>query len=212
MPAIRASQSPQHRRIALAALGAAMGAIVLPSVPPAIAQPSRDDLSYVMMSGDSESSMMSGSTDDLRQARALRTGREALLYVRQGSAAYVVRDAATLRRAEAIFAPQRALGTQQAELGSRQAALGSRQATLGAEQARLGGQQVSVSRDRALHLARQQSELSIRQNALGREQGLLGREQSALGREQARLGRIAREQLRALVAAAIRSGAAQRVG
>lgn len=190
---------PSRSRSILLALAAAFFALVAP----AFAADS-DRAAYVLLSQDSRSATMSGSTDDLRRARALRVGREALLYVRQGGAAYVIRDPATLRRAEAIFEPQEAMGARQAELGSRQAALGGRQAALGAQQARLGAQQASASPGRAAELGRRQDELGRQQNALGAQQG-------ALGREQARLAREADAKFRALLAEALRSGAAQRV-
>lgn len=200
--------SARHRFI-MAALAALSSLIVLAQ--PAGADQSGDGPSYVLLSPGSQSSTMSGSTDDLRRARALRSGREGLLYVRRDGAAFVIRDAATLRRAEAIFAPQKAMGARQAELGSRQAALGSRQAALGAQQARLGAQQANASPGRQAVLGRRQSELGRQQDALGRQQDALGRQQSALGREQDRLGREAQGQLRTLVAEAIRSGLARRV-
>jgi hypothetical protein len=170
-----------------------------------------DRTSYVLFSQGSSSTTMSGSTDDLRRARTLRIGQEALLYVREGSEAYVVRDPATLRRAEAIFEPQEAMGARQAELGSRQAALGSRQAALGSQQARLGAQQADASPRRAAGLGRQQAELGRRQDELGRQQNALGTRQSALGREQARLAREADVKFRALLAEALRAGVARRV-
>lgn len=198
-------------RIALAALAALCGVIAL--IQPAAAGTIQSDsrTSYVLLTAGSQSSMMSGSTDDLRRARALRVGREGLLYVRQGGAAYVIRDAATLRRAEAIFEPQQALGARQAELGSRQAALGGRQAALGAEQARLGARQAGASPKHAEALARQQDALGRQQDALGTQQDALGRQQDALGREQDRLGHQAQGLFHALVEEAIRRGVAQRL-
>lgn len=205
--------SSKRRRIALAAM-AMLSGLIVPIQPAAIAaatvQPG-EHISYVLLPAGSQSSMMSGSTDDLRRARALRVGREGLLYVRQQGAAYLIRDAATLRRAEAIFEPQQALGARQAELGSRQAALGSRQAALGAEQARLGARQAGASPKRAEALAGRQSELGRQQDALGRQQDALGRQQDALGREQDRLGRQAQASFRALVTDAIQRGVAQRM-
>jgi bla regulator protein blaR1 len=199
------------RRIVPAALAALCGSIAL--IQPVAAGTIQSDggTSYVLLTAGSQSSIMSGSTDDLRRARALRVGREGLFYVRQNGAAYVIRDAATLRRAEAVFEPQQALGARQAELGSRQAALGSRQAALGAEQARLGARQASASPRQAAALAHQQDALGSRQDALGRQQDALGREQDALGREQDRLGREAQGRLRTLVDEAIRRGLARRV-
>jgi bla regulator protein BlaR1 len=208
-----ATLSRQCRRVALAVLPALAGLALLAHSPAATAggAQSADRTSYVLLSEGSRSSTMSGSTDDLRRAHALRRGQEALLYVRHGGAAYVIRDAATLRRAEEIFEPQRRLGARQAELGSRQAALGSRQAALGAQQARLGAQQANATPRRAVELGREQTELGRRQNELGLQQDALGRQQSALGQEQDRLGREADAQFRTLLAEALRSGVAQRV-
>jgi hypothetical protein len=206
---IEPPRSGKPRRIALAAF-AAFAALAMSASPPAFAR-SADGDSYVLLSPGSRSSTMSGSMEDLRRARSLRTGTEALLYVRQSGAAYVIRDSATLRRAQSIFEPQQALGARQAELGARQAALGQRQARLGAQQARLGAQQAGASPGRAGELGRQQDALGRQQDALGQQQDALGRRQDALGREQDRLGRLADAQLRALVSEAIRSGLARRV-
>jgi hypothetical protein len=200
------------RRTALAML-AGLCVLSLPVSQPAMATESArsaDRLSYVLLSPGNGSSTMSGSMDDLRRAKSLRSGGEALLYVRHGGAAYVIRDPATLRQAQAIFQPQQALGARQAELGSRQAALGARQAKLGAEQARLGGQQANASPSRAGAIAGHQHALGRQQGVLGQEQGELGRQQNALGREQARLGRLADEKMRSLIADAVRRGVAQR--
>lgn len=193
------------RRFALA-LAASFGLF-------ALAQPAAaaDRTSYILFSQGSQSTTMSGSTEDLRRARALRSGGEALLYVRQGGAAYVIRDPATLRRARLVFEPQEALGARQAELGSRQAALGSRQAALGSEQARLGVRQAGASPERAAELGRQQAALGRRQDELGRQQDSLGKQQSALGREQARLAREADSKFQALLADALKRGLARRV-
>jgi hypothetical protein len=197
--------SPNRRRIPLAGL-ASLAALAMS--PAAMAA---DHGSYVLFSPGSDSISMSGSSDDLGRARALRVGNEALLYVRQGGAAYIIRDPATLRQARALFQPQEALGAQQAELGSRQAALGARQAALGAEQARLGARQANATPSEQVELGRQQGEIGERQGELGRQQNALGEQQNALGREQNRLARIAEDQLQPLVADALRRGLAQRV-
>ncbi len=201
-----APASSLYRRISMAVLAALSGLFMLihPAAAMAGGGPSGDRTSYVLFSEGSRSTTMSGSTEDLSRARALRKGSEALLYVRQGGAAYLIRDAATLRRAEAIFEPQQALGARQAELGSRQAALGSRQAALGAQQARLGARQASAS-------PRQQEALGRRQEELGRQQDALGRQQDALGRQQDALGREADAKFRALLADALERGVARRV-
>ena len=194
-------------RIALAA-ATALSSLVM-AVPTSAS--AADHASYVLFAPGSESTSMSGSTDDIERARALRTGKEPLLYVRQGGARYVIRDPATLREASAIFKPQAELGARQAELGSRQAELGSKQAALGAKQARLGALQADARPSEQDALGRQQDELGRQQGELGKQQSALGEQQDALGREQDRLGRIARDKFDALLADALKRGIAQRV-
>jgi bla regulator protein BlaR1 len=177
------------------------------------AEPGRsgDRDAYVVMNAGSDSSTMSGSLDDIRRAKALRVGREALLYFRHDGASYVIRDADTLRRAAQIFEPQQQLGARQAELGSRQAALGSKQAAFGAQQARMGVRQAEATPTAAAALGEQQEELGRQQDALGRQQDELGKQQDVLGREQDRLAAEAEIKFRALVREALGRGLAQRV-
>lgn len=200
------------RRMALALSSALLGFAMLafPAAVAASAAESANRTSYVLFAEGDRSTSMSGNTEDLRRARALRVGTEALLYVRDGSGAYVIRDPATVRQARAVFEPQEKLGAQQAELGSRQAALGGRQAALGAQQAQLGAQQAAAPR-RAVALSGQIHELGRQQAALGQQQAELGRQQSALGQQQQRLAREAHAKIRALLADALRRGLAQRV-
>jgi hypothetical protein len=202
----------RSRRIAaLASLAVLAGALISPPSFAAEAGRSPGSWAYVLLDPGSSDISMSGSMDDVRRARSFRAGGEGVLYVRQGGSAYVIRDAATLRKAQALFAPQKALGARQSELGSRQSALGQQQSRLGAEQARIGLRQASNSPREAEALARQQDDLGRQQNALGQQQSALGRQQNELGREQERLSRIAEDQLRTLFGDAIRSGLAQRV-
>lgn len=172
---------------------------------------SADRLSYVFMTGNGDNAMMSGSTDDISRAKALRAGNAPLLYIRENGVAYLIRDAAILRRAEAIMAPQQELGRRQGELGKQQGELGRRQGALGAQQGRLGAMMADARVRELGELGRQQGELGRQQAALGEQQAALGRRQAELGREQARLAEAAQPQLRALVAEAIRRGVAQRV-
>lgn len=171
---------------------------------------SADRLSYVLLTGDG-SNMMSGSTDDIRRARGLQAGNAPLLFVRQDGVAYVIRDAAILRRAEAIMLPQRELGRRQGALGAQQGELGRKQGKLGAEQGRLGRLMLDSTPRQMGELGRQQGELGRQQGVLGEQQGILGRQQAALGRLQARLAQAAKPKLRALIADAIRRGVARRV-
>jgi hypothetical protein len=195
--------------VALATLAALTGLLHSPGAAHEAAQ--ADKVVFVLFSQGNQSTSMSGSTQDLRRAKALRAGDEALLYVREGGAAYVIRDAAVLRQAKAILQPQEALGARQGELGSRQAALGHRQAELGAEQARFGAQQARATHAQAVAIARRQEAVGRQQHALGQQQNALGKQQSALGREQERLHHEAQGKFRNLLAEALRRGVAKRV-
>ena len=172
---------------------------------------SLDRFSYVLFTGHDGSSMVNGSSDDFRRAKAYQAGDTPLLYVRQDGAAYVIRDAGILSRAEAIMAPQRKLGDRQGELGRQQGELGREQGKLGTEQGRLGRMMADATPRQMGKLGRQQGELGRQQSALGKQQAELGRRQGELGREQARLAKAAQPQFHALVAEAIQRGVAQRV-
>ena len=172
---------------------------------------SADRMSYIFFTGNGSTTTMSGNTDDIRVAERYRAGGGPLLFVRDGGAAYVIRDAALLRRAEAIMAPQHELGRRQGELGRQQGELGRRQGQLGAEQGRLGAQMANSTPRQMAALGRQQGELGRRQGELGRQQGELGRRQGELGKEQGRLAELAKPQFRALVEEAIKRGVAKRV-
>ena len=200
-----------HRLATLASLAVLAGALIsLPSLA-AEAGRSAGAWAYVLFTPGSPDVSMSGSMDDVRRARSFRSDGEGVLYVRQGGSAYVIRDAATLRRAQSLFEPQKALGARQSELGSRQSALGQQQSRLGAQQAQIGMRQAGSSPRDADALSHQQDDLGRQQDALGQQQDALGRRQDELGREQDRLSRIAEEQLHTLFGDAIRSGLAQRV-
>ncbi|HEY8593391.1 MAG TPA: hypothetical protein VIL42_11095 [Sphingomicrobium sp.] len=188
------------RGVAAAAALAVSALTLTATAGPAWAHPageSADRFSYVLFGSGDSSSTMNGGSGDWARAKALRTAGEPLLYFRNGGSAYVIRDAATLRRANELMEPQRALGARQSALGEQQSALGRRQAAL--------GQLMANARLSEL------SELGRQQSALGAQQAALGRQQGDLGREQARLSHIASDRLRALVADALSRGLAQRV-
>jgi hypothetical protein len=187
------------------------GSLTYSSGPAAESISSGRDYAFVLLNARSHDVEMSGSTDDVSRARSLQADGQALLYVRQGGSAYVIRDPATLRKAKSLFEPQEALGRQQAELGSRQAALGRQQAQLGRQQADLSYRRIDDARGDVEDVARRQEALSLQQSLLGKQQAALGRQQAELGRQQRDLGRVADEQMRILFADALRSGLAQRV-
>ena len=206
---------PNKNRLIVFGLLMAVSLPLMPLPAPAFAASAAetgDSLRYIFIhQGKDGSSSMNASMEDLERARSLRGGDEALLYVRHKGAAYVIRDAETLSRAEAIFRPQAIVGAKQGELGRKQGELGRRQGELGRKQGELGRQQAEAPPRRAAELGRQQGELGKLQGELGRMQGELGRQQGELGKEQARLARVANDQLRALLADALQHGVAQRV-
>jgi len=170
-----------------------------------------DRLSYVYYADGSGSSTGSGTSDDWQRAQALRAGDAPFLYVRDGSGAYVIRDAATLARVKEILGPQQELGRRQGALGKQQGELGRRQGALGAEQGRLARQMADARVREMGELGRQQAALGAQQSKLGVQQAALGAQQAELGRQQAAAAKVAEPKFRALVADALRSGLAQRV-
>lgn len=185
------------------------------------------DQAYVRLQGDGKRTVMNGSTHDLEEARRAVGGQGQALWVRQGSARYLIRDPATLQRFDALIAPVRQLGEQQGELGQRQGRLGQQQGKLGREQGELGRRQASIAlaaAQRALageeesaetreqaELTARQEDLGERQEALGRQQAELGKQQAALGERQAAATRRADAGLKQLLDSALASRVAQRI-
>ncbi|HTG35318.1 MAG TPA: M56 family metallopeptidase [Thermoanaerobaculia bacterium] len=183
--------------------------------------------SYVLLYGDDDSATMSGSSDDLRRVKRMRTNsHEDFLWFRHDGKEYVVRDAALLKQVKDLSKAQGELGGRQGELGGRQGALGAKQGALGAKQGTLGAEQGALAADRARRggdaddrdlerrereLDRKQEELSRQQEELGRQQEVLGKQQEELGRQQEELGRKAEREMKMLIERAIQSGAAQEV-
>lgn len=175
------------------------------------------DYAYVIMRGREITA--SAESRDFKDSRRLQAGSTApMIYVRKGSKTYLIRDAATVQKAQALWKPVSDLGEQQGKLGEAQGKLGSQQGALGAKQGALGSQmgelgrqnaqialrQVSLSRDdsaaaqkqraaldqQSEALAARQQALGDQQEALGRQQEALGSKQSALGEQQAALGKL----------------------
>ncbi|HVM23558.1 MAG TPA: hypothetical protein VM308_09725 [Sphingomicrobium sp.] len=212
MPASLASLRIPARGLAAAA-ALALSAITLTATagPAHASQAESADRFHFVLFSSGDSSSMNGTNDDYSRARAMRRGSEPLLYFRQNGAAYVIRDPATLARADALMKPQRELGARQSALGREQSALGRQQAALGAEQGRIGRMMADATARQMAELGRQQSALGRQQSALGAQQSTLGKQQGELGREQSRLAGLAAAQLRTLVAEALQRGLAQRV-
>lgn len=167
-----------------------------------------NDYAYVIMRGRDITA--SAESRDFKESRRLQAGsNEPMIYVRKGAKTYLIRDTATVQKAQALWKPVSDLGDQQGKLGEAQGKLGSQQGALGAKQGALGSQmgelgrqnaqlalrQVSLSRDDSAAaqkqreaLDRQSEALAVRQQALGDQQEALGRQQEALGNKQSALG------------------------
>jgi beta-lactamase regulating signal transducer with metallopeptidase domain len=173
---------------------------------------------YAIVSGTSV--LMSGSQGEHEEVESLRRKINGdFIWFRRDGKSYIVKDAAFVRQAAQLFAPERELGKQQAALGEQQEALGRQQAALGRQ---MRGIRVQVPRDLATQiervetaikeigpngnqqqlgrlqgelgriqgeLGRLQGQAGTQDGAIGRQMGALGRRQGMLGREQGRLGR-----------------------
>ncbi len=184
---------------------------------------------YVLIDGDGIS--MAGSHDDIRTAKALQQGGEPLLWMRKDGQQYVVRDRALIARAKAVYAEVSALGERQGALGEQQGRLGERQGALGQQQGDLGARMAAQHAEQALRaqqasasaaqeagfdrrmqaLSQEQERLARQQEELARQQVPLARKQETLARQQAAATEAAAREMARLQAAAIRSGAAQRL-
>jgi len=154
-----------------------------------------DGEAYVIVSGDSIS--MSGGPRDMRHAKSLQekiTGD--YIWFRRDDKGYVIRDAATVRQAKQLFAPQEALGRQQEELGKKQEELGHQQEALGQkmEEVRIKVPDLTAELKRVeqqlakLHDGGTMEQLGDVQEALGELQGRLGELQGHAGEAQGKLG------------------------
>ncbi|HEV7671071.1 MAG TPA: M56 family metallopeptidase [Thermoanaerobaculia bacterium] len=205
-----------------------------PPAPPKPPKPPKHDLSWSQDGGEpfvilhGGDTTMSGSSSDVRRARALRKGNEDLVWFRRDGQEYVIRDAAAARAAWETFRPVDELGEKQGELGSRQGKLGAQQGLLGAKQGELGAKQGELGfrqarldqddekevakLDRQMEdLGRQQDELGRQQEELGKQQEKLGDQQEELGRQQEEASRIAEKKIQQLTDDAITRGLAEKV-
>lgn len=147
------------------------------------------DQAYVLLRGNT--SVMSGSMGDLREAQRVQRNGEELLWFRRGNLEYVVRDPATLERIRANYAEVTSLGNSQAAIGNRQSAIGNKQAAIGNRQAELGMKQAELAtrRMREGEADARMAELDRQQAALDKQQAELAAPMAELDRQQAELDR-----------------------
>lgn len=157
---------------------------------------------------DGENSTMSGNTQQLRAARALR-GKygDRFVWVRRAGKSYVIDDPASLAKLDPLLAQERALGDQQTALGNQQSALGDKQSALGTKQSALGdtmsklgeqqgalavtladGQESDADRARSEALTARMEAAGGKMNALGQKMEALGAQMDALGTRMDALG------------------------
>ena len=230
-PAPRAARSREHDGVTPPP---APPAPPRPPVPPKPPKEGKHSYSYsyndngdawIVLQGESNV-FMNGSTRDIEKARRLRKGSEDLLWFRHDGKAYVVRDAATLAQVKKIHEPINRLGAQQGKLGAEQGRFGGKQGELGARQGALGAKQGALAAQQARRgneaddreIEKRRSEIEDEMDELNGEMENLGREMEKLGEQMEEMGRQmeaasakAEKDMQALMAQAIRSGAAQEV-
>lgn len=178
-----------------------------------------DEQRFVIVSGNSDSFTMSGSSEDVRHVKRLRKQIPGdFIWFERDEKSYIVRDQPTVDRARKLWAPQEELGKKQEALGKLQEALGKQQEALGQrmEQVRVSVPDMTAELDRLKakmqklgpsasmeqlgelqseigelqsKIGTLQSEAGAQQSTLGAQQGELGEKQGELGRQQGELGR-----------------------
>ncbi len=170
-----------------------------------------DEQRFVIVSGKSDSLMMSGSSQDARHVERLRKQIPGdFIWFQRDEKSYIVRDQATIDRARMLWAPQEELGKKQEALGKQQEVLGEQQEALGQkmEQVRVNVPDMTAALDKLKaklqklgpsatmeqigdlqsEIGELQSKIGEIQSKAGEQQGKLGEEQGALGEKQGKLG------------------------
>lgn len=165
---------------------------------------------YISVSGNSESYGTEHPSEFVEFLQEKNPGD--FIWFRRDGKSYVIRDAATIKRAKDFFGQVQELDKKQEELGKQQEALGEKQEALGKQQEEVHVQIPDLTED--LHkleaelkalgssgtqedigriqgaIGELQSKLGDLQSVAGEEQGKLGEKQGALGEEQGELGRL----------------------
>ena len=172
---------------------------------------SDDEQRFVIVTGNSDSFTMSGSSEDARHVEKLRKEIPGdFIWFQRDEKSYIIRDQSTIDRARKLWAPQEELGKKQEELGKQQEELGKRQEELGAKMERVqvkvpdmtekldklreemrslnsGATQEQIGKLQS-EIGELQSQLGEVQSHAGEEQGKLGEQMGALGEQQGKLG------------------------
>lgn len=178
-----------------------------------------DEQRFVIVTGNSDSLTMSGTSEDARHAEKLKKQIPGdFIWFERDEKSYIIRDQVTIDRARKLWAPQEELGKKQEELGKQQEALGRQQEELGkqmenvfvkvpdifadldrlkAELKQLGsnatvdqlGKLQSEIGELQSRIGATQSQAGEQQSKLGEQMGALGEKQGKLGEQQGELGR-----------------------
>jgi beta-lactamase regulating signal transducer with metallopeptidase domain len=163
-----------------------------------------DEQRFVIVSGNSDSLTMSGSTEDAEMVEELRkTISGDFIWFERDGKSYIIRDQATIDRARKFWAPQEELGKKQEALGKQQEALGKQQEELSAkvEQIQVNVPDMTAELDKLKaelqqlnskatveQVGRIQSEIGELQSKIGEVQSQAGEQQSKLGEQMGALG------------------------
>jgi bla regulator protein BlaR1 len=165
-----------------------------------------DELRFVYFLRDDHTTM-SGSSDDMRRARGLRTQGEPMLWFIHDGREFIVRDPRTLQQLENIWKPVARIGGEQGKIGAEQGAIGAQQGEVGAKQGIIGAQQGAIGAKQAAIGARQAS-LSAREtrartdrewDEIARERRQLDEAMRDLDREMAALNDKMRESSKPMI-------------
>jgi beta-lactamase regulating signal transducer with metallopeptidase domain len=206
----------------------------LPPAPPEPPEPSSTASSTVITSsGDADHAfiffsddihVMNGNASDFRRAEAQRGGSDDFVWYRDGKQAWVLRDPAYMKRIHAAFARSakpadraQISADKQAELDRRQALLNEQMSKLAARQAELAVKESDPTgpHDAAAYaaghaaLGKEQAAVAQKMAEIGQIRAEQGKVQAEWGRRQAEASQQATQEVKAIVAEAIRNHAAE---
>ena len=161
---------------------------------------------FVIVTKGSDSVIMSGSSEDAEHAKALRSKISGdFIWFERDEKPYIIRDQATVQRAEQLWQPVQELGRQQEALGKQQELLGQTQENIGRQMESVRVKVPDLSKDMqeleakmkqlsanggtVEQIGELQSEIGELQSRVGEIQSQAGRQQSEIGRQQGELGR-----------------------
>jgi hypothetical protein len=150
--------------------------------------------SYVYFHDDNNTHV-SGHSGDIDRARKFRQGSESMIWFRDGSQEYVIRDGSTLKQVDAIWRPVEEIGDVQGKLGNQIGELGRQQGELGSQQGLVGTRQGALSiREASLSMREQSDALSEAERAdIAKVRAELRQQRRALDKQMRALQKPMRE-------------------